>query len=142
MRLARGGSRDDSARMSLSSGGSPSTLAVPRRGRERRLAAKARAAAKESRADQRAVKAEMLGPREEAGTALERRRARSLTKVAASVLQRPPSLRARTTSLHRADCRNSGQVCSLALRASASAAPAVRPAYLQRAPAEVKGETV
>ena len=63
--------------MSLSSGGSPSTLAVPPRGRERRLAAKARAAAKQSRADKRAVKAEMLGPREEAGTALERRRAKS-----------------------------------------------------------------
>ena len=58
MRLARGGSKDDSARMSLSSGGSPSTLVVPPRGRERRLAAKARAAAKESRADQRAAKAE------------------------------------------------------------------------------------
>ena len=44
--------------MSLNSGGSPSTLAVPPKGRERRLAAKARAAAKESRADQRAAKAE------------------------------------------------------------------------------------
>ena len=39
---------------------------------------------------------EMLGPREAAGTALARRRAESLTKVAASVLQRPPSSRART----------------------------------------------
>ena len=88
----------------------------PPRGREKRLAAKARAAAKESRADQQAVKAEILGPREEAGAALERRRAKSLTKVAVSALQRPPSSRARTTSLHRADCRSSGQ---WALRASA-----------------------
>ena len=61
--------------MSLNSGGSPSTLAVPPRGTERRLAAKARAAAEESRADQRAAKAEIQGPREEAGAALERRRA-------------------------------------------------------------------
>ena len=60
--------------------------------------AKAREAAKQSKADQREAKAEMLGPREDAGTALARRRARSLTKVAASVLQRPPSSRARTTS--------------------------------------------
>ena len=42
----------------------------------------------QSRADQQTVKAEMLRLREEAGAALERRRARSLTKVAASVLQR------------------------------------------------------
>ena len=63
------------ASMSLSSGDSPSTL-------ERRLAAKARAAAKESKADQREAKAEMPGPREAAGTALARRRAKSLTKVA------------------------------------------------------------
>ena len=76
MRLSRGGSREDSARMSLSSGGSPSTLAVPPRGKERRLAAKARAAVKESGADHRAVKAEMLGPRAEAGAALERAEAR------------------------------------------------------------------
>ena len=54
------------------------------KGKERRLAAKARAAR------------EMLGPREAAGTALARRLAKSLTKVAASVLQRPPSSRART----------------------------------------------
>ena len=52
------------------------------------------------------------------------RRPRSLTKVAASALQRPPSSRARTTSLHRADFRSSGYVPSLALRAGASAAPA------------------
>ena len=65
MRLARDGSRKDSVRMSLSSGGSPSTLAVLPRGKERRLAARARAAAKESRAEQRAVEAEMLGPRGE-----------------------------------------------------------------------------
>ena len=48
--------------MSLSSGDSPSTLAAPPRGKERRLAAKARAAAKESKADQREAKAEVLGP--------------------------------------------------------------------------------
>ena len=81
--------------MSLSSGDSPSTLAVPPRGKERRLVAKARAAAKESKADQRKAKAEMVGPREEAGG--------SLTKVAASALQRPPSSRASTTSLQRAE---------------------------------------
>ena len=94
--------------MSLSSGDSLSTLAVPPKGKERRLVAKARAAAKEIKADQRKAKAEMVGPREEAGAARARRRARSLTKVAASVLQRPPSSRASTTSLQRADCRSSG----------------------------------
>ena len=106
MRLAKGGSREDFVRMPPSSGGSPSTLAVQPRGKERRLAARAQAAAKESRAEQRAIEAEMLEPREERSrAALERRRARSLTKVAASVLQRPPSSRVRTTSSHRADCR-------------------------------------
>eukprot|EP00439_Symbiodinium_sp_Y106_P041772 s2421_g5.t1 len=92
-------------RMSLRGGDSPSTLAVPPTGKERRLATKVRAAAKEIKTDQREVKAEMLGPREEAGAARARAPARSLTKVAASELQRPPSsqARTRTTSLHRAD---------------------------------------
>ena len=52
MRLARGGEADGSARRSLRSGGSPSTLAAPE-SRERRLVAKARTAAKASRADHR-----------------------------------------------------------------------------------------
>ena len=87
MRLARGGSREDSARTSLGSEGSPSTLAMPPRGEERGDLQQ-RHRQPQSRADQRTVKAEMLRLREEAGAALERRRARSLTKVAASVLQR------------------------------------------------------
>ena len=55
MRLARGGGADASARRSLRSGGSPSTLAAPESGRERRLVAKARTAAKASRADHRST---------------------------------------------------------------------------------------
>ena len=51
-RLARGAYSEESARTSLSSGESPSTLAVPDSGRERRLAAKERAAAMASSADQ------------------------------------------------------------------------------------------
>ena len=50
--------------MSLKGGNSPSTLAVPVRGRDSRLAAKERAAAKERSADQRRVKAEMAAARE------------------------------------------------------------------------------
>ena len=69
--------------MSLSSGDSPATLIVPPRCKERRLAAKVRAAEKESEADQREGKAE----REEAGAVHARRRTKSLAKVAASVLQ-------------------------------------------------------
>ena len=42
-----------SARKLPRSGGSPSTLAAPESGRERRLVAKARAAVKASRADHR-----------------------------------------------------------------------------------------
>ena len=56
-RLASGGGGGESARMSLKGGNSPSTLAVPVRGRDSRLAAKERAAAKERSADQRRVKA-------------------------------------------------------------------------------------
>ena len=54
-RLARGGGADGSARRSLRRGGSPSTLAAPESGRERRLLAKARAAAHASRADHRST---------------------------------------------------------------------------------------
>ena len=53
IRLARGGDWEESARMSLSNEASPSTLAVPERGKTRRLAAKALAAANDSKADQR-----------------------------------------------------------------------------------------
>ena len=53
--------------MSLKGGNSPSTLAVPVRGRDSRLAAKERAAAKERSADQRRVKAEMAAAREGGG---------------------------------------------------------------------------
>ena len=55
MRLAKGGEADGSARRSLRSGGSPSTLSAPESGKERRLVAKARAAAKASRADHRST---------------------------------------------------------------------------------------
>ena len=47
MRLAKGGLRAESAKLSLKRGGSPSTLAVAVSGKQRRPAAKARAAANE-----------------------------------------------------------------------------------------------
>ncbi|OLQ04309.1 hypothetical protein AK812_SmicGene12596 [Symbiodinium microadriaticum] len=80
MRLARGRSREDFARMSLSGGGE---------------------GAKRGDLQQRhGQKGEQSRPASDKGRnagALERRRARSPTKVAASVLQRPPSSRAWTT---------------------------------------------
>ena len=100
-RMARGGSRAESARTSLRSDTSRSRLAVPAKGKHRRLAAKERAAAKESNADHRDAKAEMLGPRMTAATARARERARSLTKQAASWLQRPPRSTARTRIFFR-----------------------------------------
>ena len=56
-RLASGGSEGESARMSLRGGDSPSTLAVPVRAKDSRLAAKESGAAKERSADHRRVKA-------------------------------------------------------------------------------------
>ena len=87
-RLAMGGGMAESTRTSLRSGGSPSTLAVPPSGSDRRLAAKVRAAAKEMRDDQRSVKAEVAAARQVAGTARARQRASKRTKLAASLLQR------------------------------------------------------
>ena len=54
-RLACGGCAVESVRMSLRGGSSPSTLAVPVTGKESRLAAKERAAAKDRRAEHRSV---------------------------------------------------------------------------------------
>ena len=84
-----GGGMAESTRTSLRSGGSPSTLAVPPSGSDSRLAAKARAAAKEMRDDQRSVKAEMVAARQVAGTARARQRASKRTKLAASGLIAP-----------------------------------------------------
>ena len=63
------------------------------------------------------------------------------TKVAASVLQRPPSSSATTVSRQRPDPHNSGYVRSLARRAVKSAAPAVAPATLRGSTAAVRGDT-
>ena len=92
-RLGReGGSASCAApRRSLKSKGSPSTLAVCARGRERRLAARARAAAKDSKADQRVTYAAVALERRSGGAARARLRARSRMNCAASVLQRPPA---------------------------------------------------
>ena len=94
-RLAMGGGMAESTRTSLRAGGSPSTLAAPPSGSDRRLAAKVRAAAKEMGDDQRSVKAEVAAARQVAGTARARQRASKQTKLAASLLQRPPTLVAR-----------------------------------------------
>ena len=93
MWLAKGGLRAESAKMSLKRGGSPSTLAVAVSGKERRLAAKARAAAVERKEDHQQTKAATAGSREGAGAGRARRFAKNLTKFAASWLQQPPSSR-------------------------------------------------
>ena len=83
MRLAKGGCSAESAKTSLSSGVSPSTLAVPDSGSERRLAAKDCAAAMASCADQRDANAAMHAARCAGGAARARLRARSRTNSAA-----------------------------------------------------------
>ena len=81
MRLARGGTSDESASRSLMRGKFPSTLPAPARERPSRLAAKARAAAMDNTADQRSARAEVQAARDEAGTARARQRASWRTKV-------------------------------------------------------------
>ena len=76
MRLATGGEAMESASSSRRRGESPSTLAVPARGKDRRLTAKEHAAANDRSADHRCVYAEMLAARDEAGPFLARALAR------------------------------------------------------------------
>ena len=142
-RLGReGGSASCAApRRSLNSKGSPSTLAVCARGRDRRLAARARAAAKESNADQRVTYAAVALERRRGGAARVRLRARSRMNCAASVLQRQPSSIPSTTSRHRAEQSSSGYVRSFALRAMRRAAPAVERWWRRACPAESKADT-
>ena len=99
-RLATGGasSKRVEGRTSLSRGWSPSTLAVPGRERPRRLAPKALAAEKASKADQRQVKAAMVAGSNGRGTARARHRARRRTNWEAS----------RTTSRHLCERSSSG----------------------------------
>ena len=106
--------------MSLKGGCSPSTWAVPVRGKNNRLAAKERVAAKERSADHRRVKAEMAAAREGGGTD----RARHLASNRTSALQRSPISRAMTVSLQRLDLHSSGYVRPFG--SSCKAAPAVR----------------
>ena len=63
MRLAKGGLRAESAKISLKRGGSPSTFAVAMSGRERRPAAKARAAANDRWEDHPLTKAARRAPK-------------------------------------------------------------------------------
>ena len=142
-RLGReGGSASCAApRRSLNSKGSPSTLAVCARGRDRRLAARARAAAKESKADQRVTYTAVALERRSGGAARARLRARSWMNCAASVLQRPPRSIPSTTSRHRAERSSSGYVRSFALRAMRRAAPAVERWWRRACPAESKADT-
>ena len=76
MRLANGGETVESANRSQRRGESPSTFAVPARGKDRTLAANERAAASDTSADHRCVYAEMLAARDEAGPFLARALAR------------------------------------------------------------------
>ena len=139
MRLARGGTSDESASRSLMRGKFPSTLPAPARERPSRLAAKARAAAMDNTADQRSARAEVQAAREGAGTA--RARQRTSTKVDASELHRPPTSMPRTVRWHRREAASSGYARSLARRATWRAAPAVRPRMRRGAPADVSGAT-
>ena len=102
----------ESAKRSLRTGEAPSTFAVPARGKDRRLAAKERAAANDRSADHRCVYAGLLAARDEAGPFLARALARRRMKLAASKLQRPPTSMARTTGRARAALENSGYVLS------------------------------
>ena len=92
---------EELARMSLRGGNSPSTLAVPVRGNDSKLAAKERAAGKERSADQRGVQADMAAAREGGGADRARHLASKRTKVAVSALQRPRISRSRTVSRQR-----------------------------------------
>ena len=71
--------------------GVPIDVGSVREGGDRRLAAGARAAAKESKADQRVTYAAVALERRSGGAARVRLRARSRMNCEASVLQRPPS---------------------------------------------------
>ena len=137
----KGGCSEESARTSLRSGMSPSTLAVPDKGRERRLAAKVRAAAKARSADQRNTKAAVHAARWAGRAARALLRARSLTNSAAWGLQRPPTSMPSTTNRQRRPEASSGYARALARSATRKAAPAVRPLSRRGMPAAVRGDT-
>ena len=86
--------------MSLKGGRSPSTFAAPEGGRERRLVAKARAAAKASKADHQSTHANLCS-----GDARAQRRARSRRKVATSAHHLPQVSMPSTTSCVAQDKR-------------------------------------
>ena len=120
---------------------SPSTLAVPDKGRERRLAAKVRAAAKARSADQRNTKAAVHAARWAGRAARALLRARSLTNSAAWGLQRPPTSMPSTTNRQRRPEASSGYARALARSATRKAAPAARPLSRRGMPAAVRGDT-
>jgi len=107
-RLAMGGGSAESSRTSLRRGACPSTLAVPHSGKERRLATKDRAAAKDSSTDQRKANADAVAARVATGAARARLRASSLTNSTALGEHRPPTSMPRTTNRHRLPCASSG----------------------------------
>ena len=105
---ARGGDSAESARTSLSKGGSPPTLAVLEIGRESKLAAKDLAAATGNNPDHRPTTAAMVAARYRGRAVRARARANNRTKLAASALQRPPTSMPRTIKRHRDARPNSG----------------------------------
>ena len=107
-REARGGDSAESARTSLSKGGSHSTLAVLEIGKESKLAAKDPAAATVNNPDHRPTKAAMVAARCRRRAVRARARANNRTKLAASALQRPPTSMPRTTKRHLDARPNSG----------------------------------
>ena len=113
-----GGGSAESARRSLRRGASPWTLAVADGGKERKLAAKDRAAAKASSAGHRRASADVTAARVATGAARARDRASSLTNSAAC-------------GDHRA----------LARSANRKDAPAVMPLSRRGIPAAVRGKT-
>ena len=100
----KGRRAEQSARTSLRSGTSPSTLPVVATGSAKGLAQKdqkARVAANEMRADQRNTSAEVAARLAVAGAARSLQRASWRTNPAASALQRPPTSRASTVRRER-----------------------------------------
>ena len=119
----KSGSREEYARMSLSSGGSPSTLAVPPRGKETRLAAKARRPSGGKGRNAGTAGGNRSGPREA------RQKPDKGGSFSASAATELGSVDDKLAS--RGLSKLWVSVRSVALRASAGAAPAVQLADLR-----------
>ena len=127
------------SKRSLRRGDSPSPAVWSRKSSKSKLLAKAVWAAWVRRADLRARYACAVAVCKAAGAARQRVWASCRRKLAASVLHRPPTSNAITTSLQRPPRRSSGYARSLARRASAKAAAVKSPRHCRGCPALVRG---